>query len=177
MTEDEILDDLIRREGSAFTDRASDRGGPTKYGITLQTFREERGAYATAQDLKRLTEDEARVIYRQRYIRRPGFDRILDPQLRAFLIDFGVNSGPKRAVLALQAFLGVTQDGIIGVETITRLASIDAARTYSEMLRSRLRLYVELVLGDPAVKAFRAVRKNTQLENLRGWTNRLGEFF
>lgn len=179
MNEERILDDIIRREGDKYTNRKSDRGGPTKYGITLATLRDVRGPHITAEDVKNLTEPEAREIYRELYIKRPGFDRILDPRLRAFIIDFGVNSGPTRAAMALQRMIGTPADGIIGPDTIARLAGHAEAgnNVYAGMLRARLRLYVDIVMGDPAIKRFRISHGDTQIENLRGWMNRLGEFF
>src|SRR5690606_41674791 len=33
-----IIDDIIRREGTAYTEHPSDRGGATKYGITQSTW-------------------------------------------------------------------------------------------------------------------------------------------
>lgn len=177
MTEKQIIDELIRREGSVYTNRAADKGGPTKYGITLETLREERGGWASAADVANLTENEARGIYRERYIRRPGFDRIPDPRLRELLIDFGVNSGPKRAALALQVAVGgVATDGRIGPETLAKLATLDPARVYASVLRARVKFYVEIALADPEVKRFRASHPRTQLENLRGWINRATEF-
>lgn len=177
MTEEQILDGLIQREGSAYTNRAADRGGPTKFGITLGTLREVRGSHVTAEDVKNLTEAEARAIYLDVYIHRPGFHRILDERLRVFLIDFGVNSGQGTAAMALQRMIGVMADGIVGPETVARLAVRDAAKIYAGMLRARLRLYVDIVLRDPAVRRFRNTHGDTALENLSGWMNRLGEFF
>lgn len=174
MTIEEILDGLIRREGSKYTNRPSDRGGPTKYGITLATLREERGAWASAADVANLSEAEARAIYRKRYIERPGFHRIADERLREFLVDYFVNGGP--VVKDLQRTLGVAPDGRIGPDTLEALRLADPVAVYAAMLRSRLNHYVGIILGDPAVKRFRASRPDTQLENLKGWMNRLGEF-
>ena len=175
MTEDQILDELIRREGgSRFTNRSADNGGPTKYGITLATLREERGAYASAADVENLTEAQAREIYRRRYIRRPGFDKIKDARLREFLVDYFVNGGP--VVKDFQRAVGAAPDGKIGPETLARYEASNRTEVYAAMLRSRLGWYVTCVLSDPAVKRFRASRPDTDLENLRGWMNRLGEF-
>jgi len=166
LSDDDIIDGLIRREGSTFTDHPLDAGGPTKFGITLRTLREERGAVATPEDVKKLTEEEAREIYRRRYIRRPGFWMVKDDRLRALLVDFGVNSGPKRAVMALQAAVGTAPDGKFGPETLKRLDEDKPEDVYRLVLKGRLLLYVNIVIGDPS-----------QLVFLRGWANRLAEFF
>lgn len=175
MTETEIIDDLIRREGSRYTNRPADYGGPTKFGITLQTLREEWGAWVTPEHVAALTEPQARAIYQQRYITRPRLNLIPDPRLRAFLVDYLVNGGP--VVKDLQRSLGAAADGRIGPDTLARLAVADPAEVYGDMLRSRLRHYVNVVLGDKAIARLRKSNPTTQLENLRGWMNRLGEFF
>ena len=82
MTSDQILDDVIRREGSYVHD-PQDRGGPTKYGITQRTLRAWRGQAVTAEDVRQVTRDEARAIYRRRYVDDPGFARLPDPLPRA----------------------------------------------------------------------------------------------
>lgn len=165
LTEEDILDQLIRREGSTFTDHPSDRGGATKYGITLGTMREERGPMVMPVDVMTLTENDARDIYQRRYIRRPGFDMVSDSRLRALLIDFGVNSGPKRAIVALQRAVGADPDGVIGAETMQKLDEADSEQVYKDVLRARLLLYANIVISD-----------QSQLVFLRGWMNRVGEF-
>lgn len=165
MTEDDILDDLIRREGSAYTDHPRDKGGPTKYGITLTTLREERGPSTMPVDVMTLTENDARDIYRRRYVRRPGFEMVTDDRLRALLVDYGVNSGPKRAVIALQRAVGADPDGTLGAETMEKLAEADPAQVYKDVLKARMLLYANIVIGDPS-----------QLVFLRGWINRAMEF-
>ena len=58
MTEDAIITGVLKREGgSRFTDLATDRGGPTKYGITAATLGAYRGLgrSATRQEVMDLT--------------------------------------------------------------------------------------------------------------------------
>lgn len=165
MTEDDILDALIRREGRTYTNHPMDRGGATKFGITLTTLREERGPWVMATDVANLTETDAREIYRRRYIRRPGFDMVTDDRLRALLVDFAVNSGPKRAVLALQRAVGADPDGLIGAQTMEMLEKNDAEAVYKEVLKARMLHYAGIVVSDPSQVLF-----------LRGWLTRLAEF-
>lgn len=171
---DQIINSILVREGSAYTDRPSDRGGPTKYGITLKTLRHSRPS-ATAADVQNLTEHEAREIYEQDYIVIPHFDR-LPTVLRPLLVDFGVTSGPGTASRALQTAIGAERDGLIGEDTLALLAKANVDLVYASVLRQYHAHFVSVVLADPHVSAFRVASPDTQLENLRGWLNRAGEF-
>lgn len=161
----DIIDATLRREGfGEFTNRAEDRGGPTKWGITLNTYRRFR-ENATIDDLRALTEEQARDIYWQDYVERPGFDRIVHPELRALMVDFGVTSGTVTAIKALQRALNVQADGINGVETRKALAGVDGDLVYASVLRQYFSHFAAIVVKDPS-----------QLVWLRGWINRANEF-
>ena len=73
----DIIGEIIKREGG-FVDHPSDRGGPTKFGITLRTLRAWRGQPVTREDVRTLTKAEARQIYAERYIQSPKIDQIAD---------------------------------------------------------------------------------------------------
>lgn len=91
MTDEQILADILRREGG-FIHHPSDRGGCTNFGITLQTLSEWRGRPVTCSDVQALREQEARDIYLRNYVepvRRMG---ALE-EVRAQLTDIAVNSG------------------------------------------------------------------------------------
>lgn len=164
MTDDDILDEVIAREGG-FVDHPADRGGPTKYGITAATLAAWRGQAVTAADVKALTEQEARAIYEARYIREPGFDRIPEPRLRAHLVDIAVHMGPRRAKLLLQRALGVAEDGVIGRQTMAALSGLTAEQLRARLVAHRVRRLARIVAGDPSQVAF-----------LEGWMNRATSF-
>ena len=83
-----IIDAILKAEGGGkFTDNPQDGGGRTQFGIAEES---NPGAWAD----NRVTEDEARAIYRKKYVDGPGFDKISDPHLQHLLVDWGVNSGP-----------------------------------------------------------------------------------
>jgi lysozyme family protein len=161
-----ILDEVLRREGG-YVDHPADRGGPTKFGITAKTLGEWRrlGRAATANEVSELTPDEARAIYRQRYVVDPGFEAVTDETLLALLVDAGVHSGPKRAVEWLQTALGVTADGILGPRTRAALAQADPVALYRRVLATRLRFLGRLITKDQRQAAFAA-----------GWMARLAEW-
>ena len=164
MTTDQILDEVIRREGGYVHDPA-DRGGPTKYGITQRTLRAWRGQAVTAADVRRLTKDEARAIYRRRYVDAPGFATLPDP-LRAQVIDDAVLSGPRQAVKDLQrAIGGIRADGRLGPQTRTALRQQGVAAVHARLIQVR------------AARIGRIVqRRPDQARFLTGWLARITAF-
>jgi len=164
MTTESIIDEILRREGG-YIDHPDDRGGCTKYGITVDTLGLWRGRTATCADVALLTKDEAREIYRVRYIQQPGFAAVRDDQLRALLIDWGVNSGPRTAIRELQRVLGVTVDGTLGPQTRAALDARASADVFRLLLQARLYFVADLVQRFPAQRVFAA-----------GWMRRIGEF-
>lgn len=162
MTDDDIISAILKREGG-YVNIAADRGGPTKFGITQGTLAEWRGTPVTLSDVQTLTEDEARAIYRKRYVVDPGFDQLAAPQLRALVVDTGVNHGPVSAIKMLQMALRVNADGIIGKETLDALKSSPGVR--ARMVAERARAYGRLLGAEPNQYVFAA-----------GWMNRLAEW-
>lgn len=113
ITPDSIITDIIRAEGSAYTNDPSDRGGPTRWGITQATLRAHRGQAVTPEDVAALTEAEAREIYLRRYWQSPGFANLGDVSMliAAEVMDTGVNCGPSTAAKFLQRLLNALNDG------------------------------------------------------------------
>lgn len=153
MTDDQIIDGVINREGG-YVHHPADRGGPTKFGITLKTLEDWRGDLVTAEDVKALTLDEARDIYRQWYIHRPGFNRIKDGLLRALAVDLAVNHGQKKATQMLQLAAGVTPDSVFGPVTEKALNDMDARKAFLNACAERGILYGAIITKDPAQSAF-----------------------
>lgn len=158
-TNDAIIDDIIRREGgSTVTNDPADRGGRTQYGIA------ERSHPSAWVDGK-VTLEEARDIYRQRYLEAPGFGKIEDPRLRAQLVDFGVNSGPGVAIQKLQEILKVDVDGVLGPKTLTAIAAYDPNLLNNKLALARVRMIGRIVNKNPS-----------QAKWLNGWLERALSF-
>lgn len=158
------LDRILIREGG-FVDNPADRGGPTKYGITLNTLSEHLGRPASTAEVEALTETEALTIYRKRYISDPGFDSISDPALFDLVVDSAVNHGPSRATKLLQGAVGTKPDGVIGPETLRGLSLTPPAVVRRRVLAARVRLYGRIISADHSQAVFAA-----------GWLNRAAEF-
>lgn len=183
MTVDQIIDDLLVREGG-FADRPGDRGGPTKFGITAATLGIWRslGRPATRAEVQAMSEHEARDIYAAEYIAHPGFGAIACEPLQVLLVDAAVNHGVARAIRMLQVALGFTGrrvDGILGRETRAAVAALTDERSreiYRHVLRQRGELYLSLALDSADVCTFLEQHPTSQLTFLRGWIRRLLEF-
>lgn len=161
---DQMLADVLVREGG-YVDHVHDRGSCTNFGITIQTLSDWRDRPVTCQDVRHLTQAEALEIYREFYVRRPGFMQITDERLRYVLVDFGIHSGPRTAIRALQAAIGVTPDGVLGPKTIAAVDAADAADVYRRVLRARMSYLAGILQRDPSQRVFAA-----------GWVRRLAEF-
>lgn len=160
-----LIDALIQREGGYVND-PDDRGGPTKYGITLATLHDWRQEPVTAADVQALDRFEASAIYASRYFLKPGFANVRDPLLQEFLFDFGVNSGPGAAVAALQAVIGVEPDGGFGPKT---LAALNAVTNDLALFFAVKAERYEFLLRDVG-------RRPTDAKYAEGWSNRLDQF-
>src|SRR3990167_8354222 len=107
-----VLTPLLRIEGGT-ADRPlkDDPGGLTRNGVTWATydaFRISKGL--PKRSVKLITNAEVTEIYKQFWDNVRGDD--LPSGLDWAVFDFGVNSGPGRAIKELQRVLGVKVDGV-----------------------------------------------------------------
>ena len=90
-----ILAAVVALEGG-YVDHPNDPGGATNWGITERVAR----ANGFTGDMRRLTQGQAKDIYRRQYIEAPGFMPLveIDPTVAEEVIDTGVNMGPARPI-------------------------------------------------------------------------------
>jgi len=165
------LSNILRREGG-FVDHPADRGGPTNFGITAATLGDWRGLGrpASREEVRALTEREARKIYTQRYLTDTGFAQITNAKLRDLLLDCAVHHGPRRASIWLQEAVGVEADGKVGPKTLEAVANFGRRRRSFASLRmtilsKRIIFLGELITKDPKQAVF-----------AKGWMVRVSEF-
>ena len=164
MTTKEIIDGIIKREGG-YVDNPADRGGATKYGITLNTLGAWRKRLVTRDDMKELEEAEAFAIYDSEFLVKPKISLIDNVSLRIFLLDSAVQHGPGRAIRWLQKAAGAPVDGILGPVSLMAINRLDSDTLYKKLVAERCRFYGRLITKDPTQAVFAA-----------GWANRIAEF-
>ena len=113
---------IIEAEGGYVND-PSDPGGETKYGISKRQYPDE--------DIPNMTLERAKELYRRDYWTPCKCDEMPYP-LDILLFDAAVNQGCDAAKKMLQKSLNVAQDGILGLDTMSkaRYAKLDACARF-----------------------------------------------
>lgn len=106
----------------------------TKYGICAMSY--------PTLDIKNLTWDDAKQIYRKDYWYKNKCERLPDA-LSVALFDYAINSPAKQAIKDLQICLGVVADGIIGNQTIGAANSKPTREVLNEFMLRRLGFMVK----------------------------------
>lgn len=161
---DDLISKVIEREGG-YVNHVNDHGGATNWGITQGTLSDWRGSPATDFHVRTLSQAEARLIYRERYFK--GLEGVTDPKVLELLFDYAVNSGPGRAVKALQSVIGAMPDGAFGPKSAAALKAVpDQSKLYWPLVCERLDNYLRIIERDPSQAVFAA-----------GWANRMKPFW
>lgn len=167
-----MIDDIIKREGG-YVYHKDDKGGPTKYGITLKTleaWRDEKDLYS--EDIRLLSKSEASEIYEDMYYSKPSIG-LLPELIQPVVFDMAVNMGPKAAIKLMQNVITrmgspIVIDGEIGPRTSQ--SAMIACNVYgfnvvSQICAARIEFYRDIVKRDASQKVF-----------LQGWVNRANSF-
>lgn len=127
---------VLASEGG-YVNHPADPGGPTNYGITLADARHYWKANATAADVKVMSLDLAKQIYRAHYWNAMSCDA-LPAGVDYCVFDYGVNSGVARSARVLQRLVKVPQDGVIGPQTLAAVGKLDPAGLIHLICEERL---------------------------------------
>jgi lysozyme family protein len=147
---DDAVNITLQWEGGYVNDPA-DPGGETNFGISKRDH--------PNVDIKNLTVDQAKGIYKQSYW-KDLYGEITSQVAGNKLFDMGVNIGVGTAVRLLQFALAVTVDGIFGVNTLAAVnnAGESILAPYKQALAQH---YQDLVVRNPNLSKF-----------LNGWLRR-----
>jgi len=121
-----IFDDLLVIE-QGYVNNPNDKGGETKFGITIEVAREND----YFGEMKDLTTDKAYEIYEKEYFHKYGFEQIQNTKIAGELFEFTVNTGRgknavkflQRAYNLLNKNIQLIEDGILGQKTAKTINS------------------------------------------------------
>lgn len=147
---DKAVEVILKWEGGYVNDM-NDPGGETKYGISKRAYPNE--------DIKNLTLDRAKAIYKRNYWDRLKCDSMEYP-IALSVFDMAVNAGVSASAKVLQNLLAVNPDGIIGNITLSALKT--KANVVNEFTRDRIIYYASLANWSKYKK---------------GWTNRILDIY
>jgi len=142
----------------------ADKGGATAYGITIPVL---KTAYAAGvvphADICKLTQAEAKLIYKKNYWDRYGWDELAWPVCLCCL-DCSINHGGFAWILqraAVECGQRPTVDGKFGPQTFAALKACGPIQLATAIVRQRKSYYEKIVARDPSQKVF-----------LKGWMAR-----
>lgn len=142
--------EVMLAEGG-YCNHPADKGGPTKWGVSQRAY--------PNLDIKNLTLDDAKEIYRRDYWNKCGADK-LPEGVAVMAADLAYNSGVSRSIKLMQRTCGLPESGKLDSVTLAKIKSSD--------------------IPDYMAK-FKTVRMNflKSLSNWnvfgRGWTNRVNK--
>jgi len=142
---DEIIEVVLHHEGGYVNDK-DDPGGETNFGIAKRSHPD--------VDIKNLTKDGAKKIYKEHYWDRNKVES-LSEELRHIYFDMCVNQGRGRAVKILQQAAnakgaGLKVDGGMGPKTIAAMDGVELQRVRAY----RIKYYADLVTRKPDLEKF-----------------------
>ena len=151
------LKHVFDNEGG-LADVKEDRGGLTKYGVTIKTLGSFLGREATRDEVVDMTLETAAEIYQNMYW-KPSRAGQLQKELRMTYFDMCINHGQRNAVTILQKAINrrnkggmpiVDVDGLIGKNTIKYAKKVDADSLRAE----RMLFFANLVIKKPRQMRF-----------------------
>ena len=160
---------LLRLEGG-YVNHVLDKGGPTKYGVILSMWQEhghdkDGDGDIDAEDIKKLTEEDARYIAKKIFWDYFLADHISNESVAEFIVDWGYNSGRKTVAKIVQRLVNVEVDGTVGIQTLRAINSTDQERLFN-LLKIERKVFLNNIIR----------RKPDQIVFYDGWMNRVNSF-
>jgi len=162
---DEIIKEVLQAEGGYVHD-PDDKGGATNYGVTQKSFSEFLGRDATIDEIKNMSEDDAKECYKKDFWIPAKIDRLPD-NLKHIYFDMVVNMGRKNAGKIIQQAVNTKKgstvlevDGIVGSGTLSHVNDL----TLQDVLVER-----SMFFANNCFDGSRFAKRTRQNKFLRGW--------
>lgn len=128
---EQAIEIILKHEGG-YVNHPKDPGGETNFGIAKRSYPD--------LNIRTLTREDAVEIYRRDFWEKCKIE-LLPPALRLIVFDCAVNQGPGVAVGLLQAAVGAKVDGVLGPDTLAKLAALNARKVVEKYAQFRLERY------------------------------------
>lgn len=171
------IDYVLENEGTEFVNHPNDKGGPTRFGITLKTLQSHRGKECCAEDVKRISRKEVLAIYEAHYWSPLKLKDLMDQNVATAIFDIAVNCGPSVAGMCAQSAaneqiaeavkLGAEKlkplalDGKLGPESIAEINTLSRGQMVRALQKHLMAHYIGVVKKDPSQMVF-----------MKGWAAR-----
>lgn len=162
---------VLLHEGG-FSNHPHDRGGVTKYGISLRFLENmpdgdvNQDSVINSADITGITRDQAIDFYRRKFWNKYRYGLIMDASIATKIFDFAVNMGPTQAhrltqyaILACGHNLAV--DGRLGPKTLALLNTVNRDVFLAALRAEAAAFYRAVADRNPSQKVF-----------LNGWLRR-----
>ena len=142
-----------------YVNHPSDPGGMTNLGVTKKTYDNHHGTDIDEEGMRNLTVEDVMPIYRTNYGERCRCQD-LPSGVDWAVFDWAVNSGPGRAIKALQRAVGAFEDGAIGPHTMMCVKDEEPAQIINRMAVHRDSFYRSLSTFDKFGRGW--IRRNDE---------------
>jgi lysozyme family protein len=147
----QAFEQMLKSEGG-FTADERDAGnklpdgrkGSTMLGVTQFNWEQHVGHQVTHDDMRKLTPEDVKPLYKQKYWDAVRGDEIENGGVAYLLFDFAVNAGAGRSIKTLQTAIGVTPDGGFGPMTMAALQAADPVKLIEKFSQAKETFYRSL---------------------------------
>jgi len=164
----------LKQEGG-FVNDPVDPGGATNWGMSIRFLKNDAGdadgdgfldgdidkdGDIDVDDIKNMTVEEARKLYRIYFWDKYDYDTIVDFTVAARVFDMTVNMGPRQTGKIVQRALNncgqnVGVDGAIGKNTFAAINCTDPEMLMAEIRQEHAQFYIDLIAAKPKFEKYR----------------------
>lgn len=138
----------------------------TNWGITIDTLSSVLKRTATINDIKSLSKETAKRIYKEKYWDHLKLDLIADETIQYLLFDSGVNFGVGAVLKRVQQLLKLPTTMQMDVATIKAINESKRLKFCFDFAKETMKGYVKIVKDNPSKMVF-----------FSGWANRVFKMY
>lgn len=161
---EDCIDFVLRHEGG-YSNRHSNPGGVTKFGISLKLLTSlsldiNGDGLVDERDIQMLDKEDAKYLYKKYFWDPYPYEHIKEYLLARKVLDMSVHAGPKTAARLLQIAINrisetaITVDGVLGPITVSHANKKNKYILLCEYRESCAHFYRNLVADKPNLKPY-----------------------